>query len=324
MEYRQVGDSVLTVSAMGLGCNNFGRRLDEGGTAAVVHAALDEGITFFDTAALYGDGLSESHLGSALGPRRDEAVIATKFGAAGGPGRATGSRSNIVRECEDSLRRLGTDRIDLYYQHYPDEHTPLEETLSALDRLVHQGKVRFIANSNVNGRQIADADRLAERNGTAPFIASQFEWNLLKRDAETEIVPACRRSGLGMVPFFPLASGLLTGKYAAGEPFPAGSRLAESDYFAKDATEENLATVERLRAIADRYGLSLLRLAVGWLLAQDGVPSVIAGATSPRQVRDGAAASAQALPDEVVDAVTEATGTGTTDSGTTASGTAQP
>ncbi|GAA4804285.1 aldo/keto reductase [Tomitella cavernea] len=309
MEYRQVGRSGLTVSTMGLGCNNFGARLNEDDTAKVVHAALDEGVTFFDTAAMYGDGLSEAYLGSALGARRGEAVIATKFGAHRRPGadQATGSRSGIIRECEASLSRLGTDHIDLYYQHYPDKHTPIEETLAALDHLVRDGKVRYIANSNVNGWQIADADHLAARGTTGRFIASQFEWNLLKRGAEDEIVPACRRFGLGMIPFFPLASGLLTGKYSAGEPFPVGSRMAGSAYFAKDATEKNFATVDRLRAIADEHRHTLLELAVGWLLAQDGVPSVISGATSAEQVRQGSAAAARTLSGEAVDAVTAAT-----------------
>lgn len=310
MEYRQLGRSGLTVSALGLGCNNFGMRIDQEQSSAVVQRALDSGITFFDTAQMYGKGTSERYLGAALGKRRAEAIVATKFGAPreDGPDRATGSRRNVIRECEDSLRRLDTDYIDLYYQHYPDSRTPIDETLTALDDLVRQGKVRYIASSNVAGWQIADADHVASNLGTERFVGTQVEWSLLKRAAETEIVPACRRFGMGVVPYFPLASGLLTGKYSSGTPFPAGSRLETVPSLATDATAENFATIDRLDAVAKDHGHTILELAICWLLAQDEVSSVLTGATSPEQVAQNVAASAWRLEPEAIAAVAEVLG----------------
>jgi aryl-alcohol dehydrogenase-like predicted oxidoreductase len=308
MEYRQLGRSGLTVSAVGLGCNNFGMRIDEAASAEVVNQSLESGITFFDTAEMYGGGKSEEFLGAALGKRRDEVVVATKFGGpkGPGPGQAPGSRRNAVRACEDSLRRLGTDYIDLYYLHYPDPLTPIDETLEALTDLVGQGKVRYVASSNVVGWQIADADHLAAERGLQRFTGCQIEWSLLNRAVEAEIVPACRHFELGIVPYFPLASGLLTGKYTRGEDFPAGSRLGASPYFAAVATEENWDKVERLTAVAESRGHTILELAVCWLLSQDGVSSVLTGATKAEQVTANVAASDWRLSRDELAAVAEA------------------
>jgi aryl-alcohol dehydrogenase-like predicted oxidoreductase len=301
MEHRQLGRSGLTVSAIGLGCNNFGMRIDEAASSAVVHEALERGITLFDTAESYGAGRSEEFLGRALGKRRDEVVIATKFGMlhAPGPRQAAGSRREVIRACEASLRRLDTDVIDLYYEHIRDPRTPLEETLEALSELVRQGKVRYVGSSNVFGWQVADADHVARQHGLARFTACQFEWNLLQRSAETEVAPACRRFGVGIIPYFPLASGLLTGKYRTGQDFPAGSRLAEMPYFASIASPENLRRVERLSAVAEEHDHCVLELALSWLLAQKGVGSVIAGATSAAQVVANTTAADWILDDKI-------------------------
>ncbi|MCU1376385.1 MAG: aldo/keto reductase [Actinomycetia bacterium] len=307
MEYRQLGRSGLTVSAVGLGCNNFGMRIDEEATAAVVHQSLESGITFFDTAEMYGGGKSEEFLGSALGKRRDEVVIATKFGGpkGPGPGQAPGSRRNAIRACEDSLRRLGTDYIDLYYQHYPDHLTPIDETLEALSDLVGQGKVRYIASSNVTGWQVADAHHLAGQQGLQRFTGCQIEWSLLNRAVETEIVPACRKFELGIVPYFPLASGLLTGKHKRGEPFAADSRMS-APYFASAATDENWDKIERLTKVAEASGRTILELAICWLLSQDGVSSVLTGATKAEQVVANVAAAEWRLSSDELAAVAEA------------------
>ncbi|WP_280463406.1 aldo/keto reductase [Nocardia carnea] len=308
MEYRQFGRSGLTVSALGLGCNNFGMRIDRRQSAAVVHRALDLGVTLFDTAQMYGQGTSEEYLGAALGTRRPEVVLATKFGGPkpAGPDQATGSRRNVVRECEESLRRLGTDYIDLYYLHFPDPRTPIEETLAALDDLVHQGKVRYIASSNLAGWQIADAHHLAANLGVTRFSGTQVEWSLVKRAVEDEIVPACERFDLGIIPYFPLASGLLTGKYTAGTEFPAGSRMAEVPRLAGDATDANFALVDRLTAIAKDRGHTILELAICWLLSQPRVSSVITGATTPEQIAANIDAATWRLSAEALAAVEKA------------------
>jgi len=306
MEYRQLGTSGLTVSAVGLGCNNFGMRIDADQTATVVQQAVEDGITFFDTAEMYGGGKSEEFLGTALGKQRDDVVIATKFGGPKGPGpqQAPGSRRNVIRACEDSLRRLGTDYIDLYYQHYPDPLTPVEETLEALTDLVGQGKVRYIASSNVTGWMVADADHLAREHGYQRFTGCQIEWSLLNRAVEGEIVPACRRFGLGVVPYFPLASGMLTGKHKRGQIEP-GSRM-EASYFASVLTDENWDKVERLTAVAEERGHTILELAVCWLLSQEGVSSVLTGATKPEQVSANVAAAEWRLDTAELAAVQEA------------------
>lgn len=300
MDHRSLGGSGLVVSEVGLGCNNFGvRSMDAREVDTVVGKALDSGVTLFDTAESYSRGVSEELLGAALGSRRDRAVIATKFGARSpSPTMAAASRSNAIRACDDSLRRLGTDRIDLLYLHRPDPVTPVEETLTALDDLVHQGKVRYVAESGFAGWQVADADHVATSSGVERFVANQIEWNLLNREVEREVVPACRHFGVGIVPYFPLASGLLTGKYRRGEEPPEGTRMAGGSYFSSVLTDENFDKVERLTAFAESRGRTLLELAVGWLLSQEGVASVIAGATSPEQLVANVEAATWRLTDD--------------------------
>jgi aryl-alcohol dehydrogenase-like predicted oxidoreductase len=311
MEMRTLGRSGLQVSVLGLGCNNFGRRIDEEASRSVVEACLDAGVTFFDTADTYGDGHSEEFLGRALQHHRDEVVIATKFSSrtGDGPYRAGASRKYVMAACERSLRRLGTDWIDLYYQHFPDPETPIEETLDALDDLVRAGKIRYIASSNFAGWQIAEAEHVARGSGRSRYVASQSEWSLLRRDAEAEIVPACRHYGIGVVPFFPLASGLLTGKYRRGEPPPEGTRLASSPRFAEAATDDAFDVIERLEGIGRSTGHSLVEIAIGWLAAHPAVSSILVGATSPEQVgANAAAAQVRLLPDEI-DEISEASST---------------
>ncbi len=300
MEARRLGDNGPVMSVVGLGCNNFGMRIDRDAAAAVVHAALDAGITHFDTAEMYGGGRSEEFLGAALGTRRDEVVIATKFLPRPRDAEYTpGALAARIREAiEGSLQRLGTDRIDLYYQHYPDPVAPVDEALEVLDELVRAGKVLHIASSNVDAAKIATAASVAEAHGWASFCATQTEWSLLARGAEAEIIPAARAAGIGVVPYFPLASGLLTGKYRRGEAFPAGSRLAANDHWARVASEENFDKVEVLAAYAGENGFALIELAIGWLLAQPGVASVIAGATRPEQIAANVAAAARILSPE--------------------------
>jgi aryl-alcohol dehydrogenase-like predicted oxidoreductase len=293
VEQRQLGKSGLFVSAVGLGCNNFGGRVDDAGTARVVAAALDAGINFFDTADVYGNLRSEVLLGKALGARRADVVVASKFGIATGPGKLQrgGSRRYIVRALEASLERLGTDYIDLYQLHVPDRHTPLEETLRALDDLVRAGKIRYVGHSNFAGWQIADAHWIARTLGVSRFVTAQNHYNLLERSAATEVLAACDAFGLGLLPYFPLASGLLSGKYHRGEAPPQGARLATMENLAsRTLTDENFAVVERLTAYAGERGQSLLSLAFGWLLSQPAVTSVIAGATQPEQVAANVAA----------------------------------
>lgn len=299
MRHTRLGRSGLTVSVVGLGCNNLGRpgtaTLEQAGTDAVVHAALDAGITFFDVADVYGaePGLSEERLGRARGARRDEVVIGTKFGmdmggVAGDDGGARGSRRYIVRAVEDSLRRLGTDWIDLYQFHTPDPATPIEETLRALDDLVRAGKVRYVGHSNRAGWQIAQAEYVARELGVERFVSAQNHYNLLDRRAELEVVPAAAEFGLGVLPYFPLANGLLTGKYSQGDA-PEGSRLSHvRQHMVADADLEQLAAFGRF---ARERGITEVQAAIGWLAAQGPVSSVIAGATRPAQVVENAAAA---------------------------------
>ncbi|MCX5108685.1 aldo/keto reductase [Streptomyces sp. NBC_00378] len=305
METREYGDGGPQLSVVGLGCNNFGMKLDAEGSRAVVAAALDAGITHFDTAEMYGDGKSEEFLGAALAGRRDETVIATKYLPRPQDEPYTpGALASRIREaCESSLHRLGTDRIDVYYQHYPDPEAPVEEVVETLDELVRAGKVLHVATSNVDAGQISGSRQVAEKLGLTPFTGVQAEWNLLSRDVEAGVVPAARAAGMGVVPYFPLASGLLTGKYAAGQPYPEGSRFALIPYFAQVATEENFRKVEQLTRFAADRGRSIIELAFGWLLAQDGVASVIAGATTPEQVAANAAAIGWELDAEELAAV---------------------
>ncbi|HEX7049820.1 MAG TPA: aldo/keto reductase [Longimicrobiales bacterium] len=291
METRRIGS--LTVSVVGLGCNNFGTRLDAAGTAAVVHAALDAGINFFDTADTYGQGRSEEFLGRALGPRREGVVVATKFGMPMDE-RRRGARPEYVRRAvDDSLRRLGTDVIDLYQLHEPDPDVPIEETLGALDELVQAGKVREIGCSNFSAEQLREAEAAAAP-GAARFVSVQNEYSLLHREPEREVLPECERAGIAFIPYFPLASGLLTGKYRRGRPVPAGTRIA-AGWGAGLLTDRNLDIVESLIAFAESRGHTLLELAISWLAAQPMVASVIAGATSPEQVRANAAAAGWAF-----------------------------
>jgi aryl-alcohol dehydrogenase-like predicted oxidoreductase len=302
MDARKLGSDGPELSVVGLGCNNFGMKIDADASHAVIRAALDAGITHFDTAEMYGGGQSEEFLGAALGARRDEVVIASKFlPRPNDEPYAPGVLAARIRSgCETSLRRLGTDRIDLYYQHYPDPEAPVDEALEALTGLVQEGKVVHLASSNVSAEQIRGADRTAADRGLARFCGTQIEWNLLDRAVEESVVPAAREAGMGVVPYFPLASGLLTGKYRRGEPFPEGSRLAAIPHFGKRATDETFDRVERLAAFATERGHTLLELAVAWLAAQDGVASVIAGATTPDQVHANArAASWQLGADEL-------------------------
>ncbi|MEU4295017.1 aldo/keto reductase [Kribbella sp. NPDC026596] len=294
MEYRQLGDSGLTVSVVGLGCNNFGRRLDAARTDAVVNAAVDAGITLFDTADVYhGEhGFSEELLGKALSGRRDEVVIATKFGGdmhgANGPDWGVrGSRRYIRKAVEASLQRLGTDWIDLYQLHVPDLVTPIEETLAALTELVAEGKVRYIGSSQFAAWQVVDADWTARSNGLEHFISAQNRYSLLEREVEDELAPACEHLGLGILPFFPLSSGLLTGKYKRGADAPDGSRLStQPDRLARADFDK----IEALETFASERDLTLIDVAIGGLAAQPAVASVIAGATTPEQIAQNVAA----------------------------------
>jgi aryl-alcohol dehydrogenase-like predicted oxidoreductase len=303
MEFRRLGASGLKVSEVGLGCNNFGMRIDQAGTNAVVTAALDAGVNVFDTADVYGALQSEVMLGEALKGKRHEVVVATKFASptGAGPDDRGGSRRYVMRAVEASLKRLGTDYIDLYQMHRPDPDTPIEETLSALDDLVTQGKVRYLGNSNFTGWQIADADWIARGEHMNRFVSAQNNYSLLERKVEFEVNPACERFGLGMLPFFPLASGLLTGKYVRGEAPPEGTRLAAwGPRGAAALNDKNFDRLDRLSAWADERGKTLLDLAFAWLLGNPVVSSVIAGATRPEQVSANAAAAAWKLtPDEV-------------------------
>ncbi len=287
MQQRRLGNSDLLVSEVGLGCNNFGGRVDAAGTQRVVDAALDHGINFFDTADVYGERRSEVLLGEALGARRREVVIATKFGFPMGKGRQDrgGSRYHVRRAVEASLERLGTDYIDLYQMHLPDVDTPIDETLSVLDDLVREGKVRCVGHSNFAGWQIADAHWVAATTGSASFVTAQNHYSLIERAVRHEVLPACERFGLGMLPYFPLASGLLTGKYRRDEPPPQGSRMARMERIQKRSmTERNFDMLDRLSAFAEERGHTILDLAFAWLLSQPVITSVIAGATTADQV----------------------------------------
>jgi aryl-alcohol dehydrogenase-like predicted oxidoreductase len=286
---RPLGDSGLAVSIVGLGCNNFGRRIDLAATRKVIDATIAEGITFLDTADIYGTGDSEQFLGEALQGRRDQVVLATKFGMDMGDGKGPRGSGNYIRHAIDaSLRRLRTDVVDYYWYHRPDGKTPIADTLEALHELVRAGKVRAIGASNFSAEQLEEADAVARERGLTRFTAVQNEYSLLVRDAEAEVLPACERLGIGFVPFFPLASGLLTGKYRRGEKGPAGARLSARDEI---ATDEQFDLVDALERYASERDLSLTDVAIGALLARPAVVSVIAGATQPEQVAANAAAA---------------------------------
>lgn len=294
VEYKNLGRSGLQVSVVGLGCNNFGMRCDYDQSQAVVHRALDEGINLFDTADVYGGaGKSEEFLGRILKGKRNDVVIATKFAMkmGEGPMRAGGSRKYIASAVEDSLRRLDTDYIDLYQMHRPDPTVPIDETLRVLDDLVRAGKVRYIGHSNYAGWQAAEAHFVAQRGGYTPFISAQNEYSLLERRIEAELVPACNQYGVGILPFFPLASGFLTGKYRQGQDLPTGTRLAAAGPMAsRILTEKNYETLGKLESFAEARGKTMVDLAIGWLASLSHVGSVIAGATKPEQVTQNVAA----------------------------------
>ena len=309
MRYRQLGRSGLTVSEIGLGCNNFGGsyggRLGLDGTRAVVDAALDSGITLLDTANTYGDrGGSEELLGQVLKGRRDSVVLATKFGSdmGEGPGVARGSRWYIRTAVEASLRRLQTDRIDLYQLHRPDGITPIEETLGALSDLVRAGKVLYIGSSNLSAWQVVEAEWTARSSGGGleRFVSAQNHYSLMERSAERSLLPACERCRVGVLPYFPLANGLLSGKYRRDSPPPEGTRLS-----GRPISDDTYDRLEALDSFAKERGRTLLELAFAGLLAQPCVPSVIAGATSPEQVKANAAACEWQLDPEDVKALAD-------------------
>jgi aryl-alcohol dehydrogenase-like predicted oxidoreductase len=294
METRRLGRSRLSASRVGLGCNNFGMKIGLDESRRVIDAALDAGVGFFDTADMYGGGKSEEFIGAALAGRRGRVVLATKFGGlalASRSGERWGRRDYVRKCCEASLARLRSDVIDLYQMHFPDPETPIEETLGALGELVSEGKVRAIGCSNFSGAQLDAAEAAARALGGLRFETAQNEWSLLVRKAEADVIPACEKHGISQLPYFPLASGMLTGKYRRGAPPPAGSRLASMDYFKKVQSDENFEKVEKLAAFAAKRGRSLLELAISWLASQPCVGSVIAGATTPEQVRANSAAA---------------------------------
>jgi aryl-alcohol dehydrogenase-like predicted oxidoreductase len=298
VEKRTIGS--LKVSVVGVGCNNFGGRMGREETAAVVNAALDAGITLFDTADVYGGAKSETYLAGALGSRRDEVVVATKFGApyAGHEGGA--SPTYIRTAVEDSLTRLGTDRIDLYQLHVPDQKTPLAETLGTLDELVAEGKVREIGCSNFSTALLEEAAAAVPDSGPG-FVSVQNQYSILHRDPEDGVLEECDRTGMAFLPYFPLAMGVLSGKYHAGEPPPGGTRLAGmGERAATQLTEERLSKVAALDELARRSGHTVLDLAFAWLLSRPEVASVIAGATRPEQIRENVAAGGWRVGDDVV------------------------
>jgi aryl-alcohol dehydrogenase-like predicted oxidoreductase len=286
---RSIGS--IPVPLAGIGCNNFGRRIDEGRAKQVVDAAFEVGATLFDTADLYGSGASEEFLGKALRSRRDEAVIVSKFGMRTPPdGMSGGDPVWAIRACEDSLTRLGTDRIDVYLLHTPDDATPIGETLTAMSRLVDEGKVREIGCSNFSEKQLDEAEDAAQELGVRRFVTVQNEYSLLAREAREEVIPASRRLGLSFMPYFPLASGMLTGKYRRGQPPPPGTRMAGRDGWEEFLTDERFDVVERLSAFAEQHGHTILELSIAWLSSQPEIATVIAGATSAEQVRANAEA----------------------------------
>jgi aryl-alcohol dehydrogenase-like predicted oxidoreductase len=305
MQQRPFGATDLKVSAVGLGCNNFGIRLDAEATRMLVHAALDAGVTLFDTADIYGNrGDSERLLGKALGPRRKQIVLVTKFGLPmDGSGRRQGGSRRYVRQAlEASLKRLKTEWIDVYYIHRPDPATPIEETLRALDDLVRQGKVRHIGCSNFSAAQIRAAQATARENGLTPLAAAEDEYNLLSRAIERELLPAVKAEKLALLPYFPLASGMLSGKYRLGRPMPEGTRLSNPRYSDRFLNDKNLTIIDRLEKFCAARGHTLLEVAFGWLLAKPVVAGVIAGASTPEQLLQNAnAAGSQLDPDEIAE-----------------------
>jgi aryl-alcohol dehydrogenase-like predicted oxidoreductase len=299
MRTRPIGS--LQASVVGLGCNNFGRRVDAEGTKRVLDAAIDAGVTFLDTADLYGDTDSETFMGRALQGRRDQVVLATKFGWHK-EGYGGAHPDHVRRAFEASLKRLRTDHVDLYQLHYPDPAVPIADTLGALAELVQAGHVREIGCSNFSAAQLDEAEA-AVAAGAPRFVSVQNEYSMLHREPEAEVLPACERLGIAFLPFFPLKSGLLTGKYRLGQPLPEGARISASERFAELVSDDSLARVERLIAFAEARGRELLDLAFAWLLARGSVASVIAGATSPEQVRRNAATADWSLSEADLDEI---------------------
>ena len=319
MDNRRLGESDLELSAVGIGCNNFGMRIDEAQTKRVVDAAIDHGITLFDTADIYGrDGTSETFLGNALGAKRSKIILATKFGMplTDDPKAGGASRAYIMSAVENSLRRLKTDVIDLYQVHRADPNTPIEETIQALDDLVQAGKVRYVGISNFPAWMMADAQHTARHLNATPISCTQSHYSVINRQIEEEVIPAARRFGMGLLPYFPLESGLLSGKYRFDQPPPEGTRWnlwqARAPQMAqKFWSEAQFETAAKLEGIAKKFDLTLLELAFSWLLSRPIVSSVIAGATSAEQVAANVAAGSHAMPEELsaeIDALTKPSG----------------
>jgi aryl-alcohol dehydrogenase-like predicted oxidoreductase len=310
MQYRRVGNAGLQVSVVGLGGNNFGGRTDEARSIEVIHRAIDLGITTIDTADAYSLGRSEEIIGRALRGRRHQAQILTKVkGAMGeGPHDRGLNRTHTIAACEASLRRLQTDYIDLYQMHFWDPDAPLEETLRALDDLVRDGKVRYVGCSNFAAWQLTWALWIGDRRGYAPVVSVQPHYNMFERSVEAELLPACATFGIGVIPYYPLASGLLTGKYRAGEPIPAGTRFAGNERLQRQLTGERLSQVAQLEEVARSHGKTVGQLAIAWLLAQPGVCTVIAGATRPEQVEENVGAAGWDLDATTLGAITDILG----------------
>lgn len=311
METRKIGS--LDVTIVGIGCNNFGMRIDADATKAVVDAAIDNGINFFDTADVYGGrGKSEEFLGEALKGRRDDVIVATKFGSPmSDDGQSQGGSARWIKQAvEDSLRRLQTDRIDLYQHHSPDRDAPFDETLGALDELVREGKVREIGASNYAGKHVAKCLGISQDRSLARWASEQSNYSLLQREVENDVLPVCEQNGVGFLPYFPLASGLLTGKYTTKESRPEGSRItlmaqAMPERAEGVLTDENFAIIGKLRAFAEEHGHTLLELAMSWLASKPVIASVIAGATKPEQVKSNAEAASWRLTDDEMAQVNE-------------------
>jgi len=301
MEYRRLGRSGLKVSEIGLGTNAFGARADEDISIKTIDRALELGVNLIDTAEVYVRGRSEEIIGKALKGKRSQAIIATKFGVQFGLKERGGSRSNIIKSIENSLRRLSTDYIDLYYLHYPDSETPIEETLSALDDLVRTGKVRYVACSNFAGWQLCEAEWTSRVHNLNSFIAIQSGYNMLNRSIEREIVPCCQAYGISVIPWGPLASGFLTGKYSRTQELPA--RFAPSAFYNNVFTESNFDKLAKLEAFARERGHKVGELAVSWLLSRPWLGSVITGATNPEQVSSNVTAGSWKLTAEEVKAI---------------------
>jgi aryl-alcohol dehydrogenase-like predicted oxidoreductase len=314
VEYRNLGNSGLQVSVVGLGCNNFGRRVDAAGTKAVVDKAVEMGVTLFDTADVYGPrGLSEEYLAPALKPHRRNIVIATKSASPMGEGPywSGASRRYLMDAVDACLRRLDTDYIDLYQVHFPDARTPADETMDALNDIVRSGKVRYVGCSNYAAWQVVESQWIARTKNLAPFISAQNQYNLLERGIERELVPAVKKYGLGVLPYFPLASGFLTGKYRPGEPPPEGTRLAGmGPMAARVLNERNFETLMKLEGFARDRGHSMVDLAIGWLASQSFVGSVIAGATKPEQVEENVKAGDWRLTPEEMKEIDQILGVG--------------